>query len=129
VVFGILVAGAIFMYLGPAERQSHRKTSMPSGKADWCPPPNASRPRQELGAIMEILTKAFDALWQVLLVGLLLGAGLPALFALESLSQQKSPAGECRTAGEEITKPSGVGSLEPLFASVSACWRFCSESS
>jgi hypothetical protein len=31
---------------------------------------------------MDILTKAFDALWQVLLVGLLLGAGLPALFAL-----------------------------------------------
>lgn len=31
---------------------------------------------------MDILTKALDALWQVLLVGLLLGAGLPALFAL-----------------------------------------------
>lgn len=31
---------------------------------------------------MEILTKAFDALWQVLAVGLILGAGLPALFAL-----------------------------------------------
>jgi len=31
---------------------------------------------------MEILAKAFDALWQVLLVGLLLGVGLPALFAL-----------------------------------------------
>ena len=31
---------------------------------------------------MEILVKAFAALWQVLLVGLLLGVGLPALFAL-----------------------------------------------
>ncbi len=31
---------------------------------------------------MEILVKALSALWQVLLVGLLLGAGLPALFAL-----------------------------------------------
>lgn len=31
---------------------------------------------------MEILTKSFVALWQVLAVGLLLGAGLPALFAL-----------------------------------------------
>jgi hypothetical protein len=31
---------------------------------------------------MDIVTKAVDALWQVLLVGLLLGAGLPALFAL-----------------------------------------------
>ncbi len=31
---------------------------------------------------MDILTKALGALWQVLLVGILLGAGLPALFAL-----------------------------------------------
>ena len=31
---------------------------------------------------MEILTKALAALWQVLAVGLVLGAGLPALFAL-----------------------------------------------
>jgi hypothetical protein len=31
---------------------------------------------------MEILTRALGALWQVAAVGLLLGAGLPALFAL-----------------------------------------------
>jgi hypothetical protein len=31
---------------------------------------------------MEILSKSFEALWQVALAGLLLGAGLPALFAL-----------------------------------------------
>ena len=31
---------------------------------------------------MDILTKALGALWQVAAVGLLLGAGLPALFAL-----------------------------------------------
>lgn len=31
---------------------------------------------------MEIVTKALGALWQVVAVGLLLGAGLPALFAL-----------------------------------------------
>jgi hypothetical protein len=31
---------------------------------------------------MDILVKALGALWQVLLVGILLGAGLPALFAL-----------------------------------------------
>ncbi|GAA1847585.1 hypothetical protein ACFFOM_01490 [Microlunatus capsulatus] len=31
---------------------------------------------------MEILTKSLEALWQVVAVGLLLGAGLPALFAL-----------------------------------------------
>ncbi len=30
----------------------------------------------------EIFLKAFEALWQVLLAGLVLGAGLPALFAL-----------------------------------------------
>ena len=31
---------------------------------------------------MEILLHALDALWQVALVALILGAGLPALFAL-----------------------------------------------
>ena len=31
---------------------------------------------------MDILVKSFEALWQVLAVGLLLGAGLPTLFAL-----------------------------------------------
>jgi hypothetical protein len=31
---------------------------------------------------VEILTKSLEALWQVVAVGLLLGAGLPALFAL-----------------------------------------------
>jgi hypothetical protein len=31
---------------------------------------------------MDILVKSFEALWQVVAVGLLLGAGLPALFAL-----------------------------------------------
>ncbi len=31
---------------------------------------------------MDILTKALGSLWQVAAVGLLLGAGLPALFAL-----------------------------------------------
>jgi hypothetical protein len=35
---------------------------------------------------MEILTHAFSAIWQVFVVGLLLGAGLPALFALGMLS-------------------------------------------
>jgi hypothetical protein len=31
---------------------------------------------------MDVLVKALGALWQVIAVGLLLGAGLPALFAL-----------------------------------------------
>jgi hypothetical protein len=30
----------------------------------------------------EILLKAFESLWQVLVAGIILGAGLPALFAL-----------------------------------------------
>ena len=43
---------------------------------------------------MEILTKAFSALWQVLAVGLLLGAGIPALFSIgmRSLERERVPA-------------------------------------
>jgi hypothetical protein len=43
---------------------------------------------------MEILTKAFTALWQVLVVGLLLGAGIPALFSIgmRSLERGRVPA-------------------------------------
>lgn len=43
---------------------------------------------------MEILTKAFSALWQVLAVGLLLGAGIPTLFSLgmRSLERGRVPA-------------------------------------
>jgi hypothetical protein len=62
---------------------------------------------------MEILTKALDALWQVLLVGLLLGAGLPALFALGLRSLN---AGRTVTVGgggygapEDVSKPSPLG--------------------
>jgi hypothetical protein len=59
---------------------------------------------------VEILTKALDALWQVLLVGLLLGVGLPALFALGvrslNTSRQLVSVG---SAGEEVTKPSPAG--------------------
>lgn len=59
---------------------------------------------------MEILVKTFDALWQVLLVGLLLGVGLPALFALgvRSLNSGRQLVG-IGPAGEEITKPSAAG--------------------
>lgn len=43
---------------------------------------------------MEILAKAFGALWQVVAVGLLLGAGIPALFSLgmRSLERGRVPA-------------------------------------
>ncbi len=42
---------------------------------------------------METLRHTLDSLWQVVLVGLLLGAGLPALFAvgLRSLSAGAAP--------------------------------------
>jgi hypothetical protein len=59
---------------------------------------------------MEILTKALDALWQVLLVGLLLGVRLPALFALGvrslNTSRQLVSVGP---AGEDVAKPSPAG--------------------
>ena len=59
---------------------------------------------------MEILTKAFDALWQVLLVGLVLGVGLPALFALGVLSLNRNRRlVSVGAVGEEITKPSAAG--------------------
>jgi hypothetical protein len=43
---------------------------------------------------MDILTKAFSALWQVLAVGLLLGVGIPALFSIgmRSLERGRVPA-------------------------------------
>jgi hypothetical protein len=63
---------------------------------------------------MEILTKALDALWQVLLVGLLLGAGLPALFALglRSLNTGRIVSvgsGAYGTPDVEASKPSRLG--------------------
>jgi len=67
---------------------------------------------------MDILVKAFDALWQVLFVGLLLGAGLPALFALgmRSLSTGRTVTagagvgGSLRDAGgADTSKPSPLG--------------------
>jgi hypothetical protein len=63
---------------------------------------------------MDILTKAFDALWQVLLVGLLLGAGLPALFALGLRSLNTGRTVTVGTGGgggslDENSKPSALG--------------------
>ena len=59
---------------------------------------------------MEILIKAMDALWQVFVVGLVLGVGLPALFALGVLSLNRSrQLVSVGAGGEEITKPSVAG--------------------
>ena len=53
---------------------------------------------------MDLLTNTANSLWQVVLVGLLFGAGLPALFALglRSLSAGVEPGtdGQPTTAGK-----------------------------
>ena len=66
---------------------------------------------------MDILTKALDALWQVLLVGILLGAGLPALFALGLRSLNAGRVASHATVGvggsgqpgPDTSKPSPAG--------------------
>jgi len=61
---------------------------------------------------VDILTKALSELWQVLLVGLVLGAGLPALFALgmRSLNAGRTVALAGGGAGSGSTsKPSALG--------------------
>ena len=60
---------------------------------------------------MDILVKALGALWQVLLVGLVLGAGLPALFALglRSLNAGRTVAMAGGGAGATGSKPSALG--------------------
>jgi len=66
---------------------------------------------------MDVLVKALEALWQVIAVGLLLGAGLPALFALgiRSLNSGRTvlvsaAAGDSAgPARDEVSKPSPLG--------------------
>ncbi len=70
---------------------------------------------------MEILTKAFEALWQVLAVGIVLGVGLPTLFALGVRSLESNRQLVAVGAdGEEISKPSGSG-----LAGAVACFSVC----
>jgi hypothetical protein len=70
---------------------------------------------------MDILIKAFEALWQVLLVGLLLGVGLPVLFALgvRSLNSNRHLV-SVGAGGQEITKPSTVGLIGAV-----VCFSVC----
>jgi hypothetical protein len=63
---------------------------------------------------MEILIKAFQALWQVIAIGLLLGAGLPALFALgvRSLNTGRvlvSAGGGQHSVGQQSVGQDSVG--------------------
>ena len=64
---------------------------------------------------MEILTDAFYALWQVTVVALLLGAGLPALFALgiRSLSagHLTSPGGPPRDPAQPVSSVGKIGAI------------------
>ncbi|MGO4200801.1 hypothetical protein AB4Z09_03385 [Rhodococcus sp. TAF43] len=53
---------------------------------------------------MDLLAQTANSLWQVVLVGLLLGAGLPAIFALGlkslSMGAQPGPDGQASTLGK-----------------------------
>lgn len=65
---------------------------------------------------METLKHTLDSLWQVVLVGLLLGAGLPAIFAfgLKALSVGEAPDG---AAADGTTT---VATARPVAATVAA---------
>ena len=85
VVSGLLVGSAAAMY------RHSRKTAITADNvnAEWSgrAGPGRARPRprrrlRRLSTMVEILMKSLEALWQVALAGLVLGAGLPALFAL-----------------------------------------------
>ena len=64
---------------------------------------------------MEVLTHALAAIWQVLVVGLLLGAGLPALFALgmRSLSagRRAGADGHLRTDAPPVSTLGKIGAI------------------
>lgn len=72
---------------------------------------------------MEIVTKAFSSLWQVLAVGLLLGAGIPALFSLGMRSLERgrvpAPVGDPK-AGTDQTVAGSAGK-----AGAAVCFGVC----
>ncbi len=65
----------------------------------------------------EIFLKAFEALWQVLVVGIVLGAGLPAVFALgiKALGTGRTLSADGATYNEGPTSAGRAGSTV-LFA-------------
>ena len=92
---------------GPARPRSTPTTSTPNGRAGSSRPTSRLRHgRLRKESIMDILVKALGALWQVLAVGLLLGAGLPALFALGIRSLELGPdrAGQPRRAAQRTRR-------------------------
>nr|WP_296777531.1 hypothetical protein [Rhodococcus sp. (in: high G+C Gram-positive bacteria)] len=67
---------------------------------------------------METLKHTLDSLWQVVLVGLLLGAGLPAIFAfgLKALSVGETP--------DDATGTTKVATARPAIATAAAVLCF-----
>ncbi|WP_375425241.1 hypothetical protein [uncultured Friedmanniella sp.] len=72
----------------------------------------------------DILIKSLDALWQVALVGLVLGAGLPALFALgvRSLNTGRLvTAGGSGAGAEDATSTASAAGK----AGAAVCFAIC----
>ncbi len=67
----------------------------------------------------DILLKSLDALWQVALVGLVLGAGLPALFALgvRSLNTHRV----LTAGGSDATSQSSAAGRAGAYACFAVC--------
>jgi hypothetical protein len=57
----------------------------------------------------DILIKSLDALWQVALVGLVVGAGLPALFAVGVRSLNSGRVLTAGAGGTTTSAPSAAG--------------------
>ncbi|MBP1162566.1 hypothetical protein ABIC28_000097 [Rhodococcus sp. PvR044] len=66
---------------------------------------------------MDLLSKTVDSLWQVVAVGLLLGAGLPAIFAL-GLRALDSGSTTDPAAATTTRKPAAVIAAGTCFAVV-----------
>ncbi|GAA4600841.1 hypothetical protein BJY16_003678 [Actinoplanes octamycinicus] len=62
---------------------------------------------------MHNLTLAFESVWKILLAGLILGAGLPALFALgiRSLAYGAGGDAEVHAAGTAGPRPHRIGTV------------------
>lgn len=72
---------------------------------------------------MDIVAKAFGALWQVVAVGLLLGAGIPALFSIgmRSLEHARVPA----PAGATTTSTDGTVASTAGKIGAGICFSVC----
>lgn len=67
-----------------------------------------------------ILIKAAEALWQVLVVGLVLGAGLPALFAIGVKALNTGRVVVTTGPDGEVTKASTAGAV-----TAAICFALC----